>query len=144
MPIEAALTRELEIRFIDARNLVSEAKMKLGIIGYTCDTQEAELLQVATQLFHEQTDDKKSAMRRMKMSLDAVKTQRQSSISETSKTDSDSRSGDDNDEWDEFFGENVSEDGIHAPVEDGDAKNRKRNKFLGIRAWKGLPRNTTS
>jgi hypothetical protein len=73
MPIESTLTRELEIRFIDARAIATEAKLNLGIEGYPGCDQEDLLLGEAIAIFHSRPGDVKNVMRRLKSDLDAVK-----------------------------------------------------------------------
>lgn len=72
MPVEANLTRQLNIRFIDARTLCTEAKVSLGVEGHPADDQEVMLIQEATQIFARRPNEAKTAMRRLKSDLDAV------------------------------------------------------------------------
>jgi hypothetical protein len=72
MPVEAYLTRQLHIRFIDARTLCTEAKVSLGVEGYPTDDQEGMLIQEAIQIFARHPNETKAAMRRLKSDLDAV------------------------------------------------------------------------
>jgi hypothetical protein len=72
MPIETFLTRKLEIRFIDARNLATEAKVGMGIVGYAAPEQEHYLIEEAVKIFEKFPDESKMAMRRLKTDLDAV------------------------------------------------------------------------
>ena len=73
MPIETILTRQLNIRFIDAKALCNEAKINLGIEGYHRDDQEEALLQEAINVFSERPDEARGVMRRLKSDLDAAK-----------------------------------------------------------------------
>jgi hypothetical protein len=73
MPIESTLTRELEIRFIDARAIATEAKLNLGIEGYPGCDQEDLLIGEAIAIFHSRPGDVKNVMRRLKSDLEAVK-----------------------------------------------------------------------
>jgi hypothetical protein len=73
MPVEAYLTRQLNIRFIDARNICTEAKVSLGVEGYPTDDQEVMLIQESIQIFARRPNESKTAMRRLKSDLDAVK-----------------------------------------------------------------------
>lgn len=72
MPVEAHLTRQLDIRFIDARTLCTEAKVSLGVEGYPTEDQEGMLIQEAVQIFERRPNEAKTTMRRLKSSLDAV------------------------------------------------------------------------
>eukprot|EP00538_Stauroneis_constricta_P014293 CAMPEP_0119551006 /NCGR_PEP_ID=MMETSP1352-20130426/4410_1 /TAXON_ID=265584 /ORGANISM="Stauroneis constricta, Strain CCMP1120" /LENGTH=125 /DNA_ID=CAMNT_0007597011 /DNA_START=96 /DNA_END=473 /DNA_ORIENTATION=+ len=51
MTIEAIITRALEVRFIDARTLATEAKLNLNITGYPSKEQEQQILREAISLF---------------------------------------------------------------------------------------------
>jgi hypothetical protein len=73
MTVESFLTRVLDIRFIDARSIVSEARISLGIQGYPSKEQEQELTTQALKIFQDRPDDAKAAMQRLKANLDAVK-----------------------------------------------------------------------
>ena len=72
MPVEAYLTRQLNIRFIDARTLCTEAKVSLGVEGYPTDDQEVMLIQEAIQIFARRPNETKTTMRRLKSNLDAI------------------------------------------------------------------------
>jgi hypothetical protein len=73
MTVEAILTRELEIRFIDARALCNEAKLGLGVDGYPIPEQEDFLVEEATMIFRARPEETQRAMRRLKTNLDAFK-----------------------------------------------------------------------
>ena len=73
MTIEAALTRTLEIRFIDARAIANEAKLNLGISGYPSRDQQAMLVEEAIRIFEQWPDQLKEDMRRLRDHLDACK-----------------------------------------------------------------------
>lgn len=83
MSIEQFLTRELEIRFIDARELVNEAKLSLGIVGYPTKEQLQVLQEQSVSLFDRLPDHQKSAMRQRNGELTAIKSQSLSSSSRT-------------------------------------------------------------
>jgi hypothetical protein len=72
MPVEAYLTRQLSIRFIDARTLCTEARVSLGVEGYPTDDQEVMLIQEAIKIFARRPNETKTAMRSLKSNLDAV------------------------------------------------------------------------
>ena len=73
MTVEAALTRELEIRFIDARALCNEAKLGLKVDGYPSAEQEVLLVEEAKTIFRARPEDTQRAMIKLKSDLDAVK-----------------------------------------------------------------------
>lgn len=73
MTAEAFLTRELGIRFIDARNLITEAKLELGILGYPTKSQVEEIQVAAIKSFFTKTQSEQQAMIRLGEDLDAVK-----------------------------------------------------------------------
>jgi predicted phage tail protein len=73
MSIEGLLTRELDIRFIDARSIVNEAKINMGIIGYPTAEQALKVQQEAIELFKAQSNEVKRTMRRLKEDLEGVK-----------------------------------------------------------------------
>ena len=52
--IESFLTREFEIRFIDARVLATEARLNLGIKGYVAKDQEQAVIDEAIRIFDEE------------------------------------------------------------------------------------------
>mmetsp|Transcript_20659 Transcript_20659/g.57424 ORF Transcript_20659/g.57424 Transcript_20659/m.57424 type:complete len:179 (-) Transcript_20659:315-851(-) len=70
MPIEASLTKVLDIRFIDARKLTSEAKLNLHVRGYPTAEQEREMLKEAIRLFVAQPEQQQNDMRMQRQSLD--------------------------------------------------------------------------
>jgi hypothetical protein len=73
MSVESYLTRELDIRFIDARSIVNEAKVSLGIVGYPLKEQERLLKQEAVKIYGGHNVNVQTHMRRLKGDLDAVK-----------------------------------------------------------------------
>ena len=95
MSIEQLLTRELDIRFIDARELVNEAKLSLGIVGYPSKEQLQRLQEQSVSLFDRLPENQKSAMRRRNGELTAIKSQ---SLSSSSRTRSSSISTTERDE----------------------------------------------
>jgi hypothetical protein len=73
MSVESYLTRELDIRFLDARNIVTEAKVSLGIQGYPSKDQLKELKLESMRLFAIIPESQKTSMRRMSSDLESVK-----------------------------------------------------------------------
>ena len=102
MSIEQLLTRELDIRFIDARELVNEAKLSLGIVGYPTKEQVQSLQEQSILLFDRLPDHQKNSMRRRNGELTAIKSKslstssrtRSMSISTTERDESSSSSDD--------------------------------------------------
>ena len=73
MTIEAILTRKLNIRFIDARAFVTEAKLNLGVEGYPASSQEELLIAEAINIFENRPEDVRKVMHILKSDLDAIK-----------------------------------------------------------------------
>jgi Tfp pilus assembly major pilin PilA len=73
MSIEGSLTRKLDIRFIDARFMVNEAKVNMGITGYLTEEQALKVQNEAIKIFKGQSDEVKRTMRRLKDDLEEVK-----------------------------------------------------------------------
>ena len=71
--VEGVLTRELEIRFIDARALCNEAKLGLGFVGYPSPEQEVLLVEEAKMLFQARPEETQRAMITLKSNLVTVK-----------------------------------------------------------------------
>ena len=84
--IESVLTRELGIRFIDARQLTAEAKINLNIHGYPNKFQQRLVIIEAINLFHERSPRTRIEMQELKDSLDAYKDSTHSNASGTSHT----------------------------------------------------------
>ena len=91
MSVESKLSRELGIRFIDARSIVTEAKLNVGIEGYYSDDQEMLILQESLNIFQRTPNTHKIAMKELQSRLTATKNKKISgsgSISEFSSTKS--------------------------------------------------------
>mmetsp|Transcript_104213 Transcript_104213/g.156054 ORF Transcript_104213/g.156054 Transcript_104213/m.156054 type:complete len:193 (+) Transcript_104213:78-656(+) len=80
MTIEAALTRELGIRFIDARCLATEARLREGIDGYPTEQQKSRLLKTAFEIFDEKSEDERFAMKQLNDDLESVKSSHSHSV----------------------------------------------------------------
>jgi hypothetical protein len=72
MTVESFLTRDLQVRFIDARNLATEAKLKLGITGYPSEEQTQPIIDEAISLFNAKPEEVKVVMRQLNASLKTV------------------------------------------------------------------------
>eukprot|EP00339_Tiarina_fusa_P028845 CAMPEP_0117015480 /NCGR_PEP_ID=MMETSP0472-20121206/12362_1 /TAXON_ID=693140 ORGANISM="Tiarina fusus, Strain LIS" /NCGR_SAMPLE_ID=MMETSP0472 /ASSEMBLY_ACC=CAM_ASM_000603 /LENGTH=135 /DNA_ID=CAMNT_0004719295 /DNA_START=63 /DNA_END=468 /DNA_ORIENTATION=+ len=73
MTIEAVLTRELSLRFIDARNIATEARLNLQIHHYPTKDQEQAILQEACRIFNSRPEEQRCAMQRMSADLRSIK-----------------------------------------------------------------------
>ena len=73
MSVESIITRELDIRFIDARHMVAEAKMKMGIQGYPTEQQKAALKNEVIKIFRQCPLQEQVAMVRMSTELESLK-----------------------------------------------------------------------
>jgi hypothetical protein len=90
MNVESLLTRELEIRFIDARNIVTEAKVSLGIHGYPSKRQAIEVREESIKIFRQRPEETQTAMRRLSADLEAIKIPAGSLNSRASDSDGES------------------------------------------------------
>jgi hypothetical protein len=79
--LESTLTREFDIRFIDARSIVNEAKVKMGIFGYPSKGDEPKICREARRLFESQSHADKEAMWRLSANFQAIKDSSSSSFS---------------------------------------------------------------
>ena len=73
MSIESFLTRELDVRFIDARNIATEARMSLGIEGYPTREQGAMLRNEALRLFALKSAEEQQGLQKMNSDFEAAK-----------------------------------------------------------------------
>eukprot|EP00934_Nitzschia_sp_Nitz4_P006660 Nitzschia sp. Nitz4//scaffold83_size84149//1530//1856//NITZ4_005158-RA/size84149-processed-gene-0.11-mRNA-1//1//CDS//3329558899//6650//frame0 len=71
--IESILTRELNLRFIDARIIASEAKVALGIQGYPSAAQLPALHQEAERIFYTKSAQERSSMQQMNVDFESMK-----------------------------------------------------------------------
>ena len=73
MSIEASLTRDLHIRFIDARAITNEARIRCGIEGYPTREQQSIIQAEAIKIFQEKPETEKDMLRRMNYNLELIK-----------------------------------------------------------------------
>lgn len=73
MTVEAVLTRKLGINFIDARNMTTQARLKLNIMGYPSTDQQELLIEEATRIFNARPVSERLNMMADRDSLDAAK-----------------------------------------------------------------------
>ena len=71
--VESFLKRELNIRFIDARTLATEAKNNLGISGYPSADQKESLKAEACRIFKEKSEEEKVQWRFRNVELNVSK-----------------------------------------------------------------------
>ena len=75
MPIvESSVSRELEIRFLDAKAIVTDAKLNLGIAGYPSERQALHIQREAVRIFaNEKSETERLHMRLLHHKLNRVK-----------------------------------------------------------------------
>ena len=98
--VEAFLTRELEIRFIDARELANEAKVSLGMEGYPSKDQKRKIKIKAIHLFRCRPEEEQMNMRRLSETLDSIKAETMSYGGDSSSFMLDGNESDDMDSFD--------------------------------------------
>ena len=86
--IESILTRELDLRFIDARTIAAEARITLGIEGYPSKEQLSTIRDEAVRIFYAKSIDEQMAMQRMNRDLKSFKFQTDSLSTRESMLDS--------------------------------------------------------
>eukprot|EP00934_Nitzschia_sp_Nitz4_P006936 Nitzschia sp. Nitz4//scaffold71_size96697//80402//80782//NITZ4_004708-RA/size96697-processed-gene-0.136-mRNA-1//-1//CDS//3329557286//6926//frame0 len=87
MSVEGELSRLLDIRFIDARELTTLAKIELGIHGYPCAEGQEIIRQRALEIFESRSKEDKRKLRRMHSELETVKSMHSSSQATEENTD---------------------------------------------------------
>ena len=70
MSIESTLSRELNISFLDARRLAADARVGLGIEGYSSKDQEEDILAESMALFYQSSSEKRRSLRASKTTLE--------------------------------------------------------------------------
>ena len=71
--IESMLTRQLDLRFIDARTLATEARIALGIEGYPSKDDIHTIVNEAVKIFQQKSLEEQQCMQRLHWNLEAVK-----------------------------------------------------------------------
>jgi len=71
--IESILTRELDLRFIDARTIATEARIALGIEGYPSKEHITMIRDEAVRIFESKSSEDQKAMQRMHHEFEAIK-----------------------------------------------------------------------
>lgn len=78
MTVEAEVTRQLGIRFIDARALASEAKLLEGVSGYATKEQETKLIHRATELFYAKPLEEQLELKQRNDEFESIKSSQHS------------------------------------------------------------------
>ena len=73
MTVEANLTRELGIRFIDARKLATEARLAEGIEGYPTKEESVRVCRRAFELFDSKSEEEKASLLKLNDDLESIK-----------------------------------------------------------------------
>ena len=74
MSVESIITRELDIRFIDARAIATEAKLNLGIDGYVSNQDQRDaVVNEAMKIFQQRPQSQKATMKVLNSRLNAIK-----------------------------------------------------------------------
>ena len=74
MGVESKISRALDIRFIDARAIATEAKLSLGIEGYHEASRDDDIIEVAMRMYNENyTQDRKNRMSIQHQHLERIK-----------------------------------------------------------------------
>ena len=71
--VESLLTRELDLRFIDARALATEARISLGVEGYPSRDQFDDLRREANRIFEAKPIGEQRALQKLNMDFEAIK-----------------------------------------------------------------------
>lgn len=72
--VESILTRQLDLRFIDARMITAEAKLSLGIDGYPSQHQIRDLQDEAVRIFYTKSKEERATMKQLNFQLESIKT----------------------------------------------------------------------
>ena len=84
--VESKLSRELGIGFIDARTIVTEAKLDVGNEGYYSDNQKMLILQESLNIFQRTPNTHKIAMKELQSRLTAIKNKNSSGSGSTTSS----------------------------------------------------------
>jgi hypothetical protein len=71
--IESMLTRQLDLRFIDARILATEARIALGIEGYPSKDDVELIVAEAVNIFQQKSQEEQKSMQELHWNLKAMK-----------------------------------------------------------------------
>mmetsp|Transcript_21713 Transcript_21713/g.33212 ORF Transcript_21713/g.33212 Transcript_21713/m.33212 type:complete len:137 (-) Transcript_21713:141-551(-) len=74
MTVEHTITRELNIRFIDARSIATQARINLGYYGYPNKEEEELIQEEACRIFHcDFSEEDRYTMSQLRTDLEAAK-----------------------------------------------------------------------
>ena len=90
MSVESTLVKALDIRFIDARLIATEAKLNMGIDGYPKEDQVQDIIKESMRIFDRRPTEDRIAMKTLHNKLNRIK----SMSSHNSNSDDGSSSGD--------------------------------------------------
>ena len=131
MSVESALSRQLDIRFIDARAIATEAKLQLGFDGYSGKDQVQNIIEESIRIFENRPKDQRDAMKLLNSRLNSVKRMSGSSSCSGGSVDG---SGDNS--------STMYDDGVSCELSLGDnsthmfrASNKKKS-FSKFKMWK--------
>ena len=71
--VESLLARELDLRFIDARNIAAEARIVLGIEGYPTKEQGILIFEESVRIFQTKSNKEQNLLRQKNWELESVK-----------------------------------------------------------------------
>eukprot|EP00339_Tiarina_fusa_P027815 CAMPEP_0117061620 /NCGR_PEP_ID=MMETSP0472-20121206/42898_1 /TAXON_ID=693140 ORGANISM="Tiarina fusus, Strain LIS" /NCGR_SAMPLE_ID=MMETSP0472 /ASSEMBLY_ACC=CAM_ASM_000603 /LENGTH=145 /DNA_ID=CAMNT_0004780367 /DNA_START=125 /DNA_END=560 /DNA_ORIENTATION=+ len=87
MTVEHSITRELNIRFIDARSIATQARINLGYYGYPNKDEEQIIREEACRIFQSDfSEDDRYAMSQSRTDLEAAKMDGQTKRGESSSS----------------------------------------------------------
>lgn len=81
LSLESILTRELDLRFIDARTIATEARLSLGIQGYPTQDQISDIRDEAIRIYRSKPMQEQRTLQEMNMELETIKTPAMRSLS---------------------------------------------------------------
>ena len=90
MSVESTLVKALDIRFIDARLIATEAKLNMGIDGYPKEDQVQDIIKESMRIYELRPTEDRIAMKTLHNKLNRIK----SMSSHSSNSDDGSSSGD--------------------------------------------------
>ena len=86
--IASRLSRELDVSFIDARNIAAEARVVLAIEGYPTADQVSMIVDEARRIFQNMPMDEQKRLRMKNLELETIKSSSSSLSSLESKMES--------------------------------------------------------
>ena len=86
--IASRLSRELDVSFIDARNIAAEARVVLAIEGYPTADQVSMIVDEAHRIFQNMPMDEQKRLRMKNLELETIKSSSSSLSSLESKMES--------------------------------------------------------